>query len=44
MATKPREGGSELYYIDENGNKQDAALHEEILGERINKERLLPPG
>ena len=30
--------------LDENGNKQDAALHEEILGERINKERLLPPG
>ena len=44
MATKPREGGGELFYLDEHGNQQDAALHEEILGERINKERLLPPG
>ena len=42
MATKPREGGGELFYLDEHGNQQDAALHEEILGERINKERLLP--
>jgi hypothetical protein len=30
MATKPREGGGE-YYLDEDGNKQDAELHEEIL-------------
>ena len=37
-------GGGELFYLDEHGNQQDAALHEEILGERINKERLLPPG
>ena len=32
MATKPRKGGGgELFYVDEHGNKQDAALHEEIL-------------
>lgn len=26
MATKPRAGGGELFYVDEQGNKQDAAL------------------
>ena len=31
MATKPRKGGGELFYVDEHGNKRDAALHEEIL-------------
>jgi hypothetical protein len=31
MATKPRKGGGELFYLDEHGNTQDAALHEEIL-------------
>ena len=31
MATKPRKGGGELFYVDEHGNKQDAELHEEIL-------------
>ena len=30
MATKPRKGGGELFYLDEDGNKQDAELHEEI--------------
>jgi hypothetical protein len=33
MATKPREGGGELFYLNEDGNKQDAELHEEILRE-----------
>jgi hypothetical protein len=33
MATKPRKGGGELYYLDEHGNKQDAELHEEILSQ-----------
>jgi hypothetical protein len=33
MATKPRAGGGELFYLDEHGNKQDAELHEEILRE-----------
>ena len=42
MATKPRKGGGELFYLDEHGNKQDAALHEEILGEKIDMDRLLP--
>jgi hypothetical protein len=32
MATKPRKGG-DLFYLDEHGNKQDAALHEEILSQ-----------
>lgn len=31
MARKPRAGGGDLFYVDEHGNKQDAALHEEIL-------------
>jgi hypothetical protein len=31
LAPRPRKGGSELFYLDEHGNKQDAALHEEIL-------------
>ena len=35
MATKPRAGGGELFYVDEQGNKQDAALHAEILGEKM---------
>ena len=30
MAVKPRKGGGELFYLNEHGNKQDAALHEEI--------------
>ena len=24
---KPRKGGGELYYVDENGERQDAELH-----------------
>jgi hypothetical protein len=28
---KPETGGQELYFLDENGRKQDAAFHEEIL-------------
>jgi hypothetical protein len=36
MATKPRKGGGELFYRDENGERRDAELHEEIMG--------LPPG
>ena len=35
MARKPFKGGGELFYLDEHGNKQDAALHEEILGEKF---------
>lgn len=34
MAPRPRKGGSELFYLDENGERQDAALHEK-LGEKL---------
>jgi hypothetical protein len=44
MATKPRKGGGELYYLDEDGNKQDAELHEEILGEKITWTACSPSG
>ena len=27
MTTKPRKGGGELYYVDENGERQAAELH-----------------
>jgi hypothetical protein len=30
-AAKPEEGGNELFYLDENGKKQDASLHDEIM-------------
>ena len=31
MNKNPRVTGNELYYLDENGKKQDADIHNEIL-------------
>lgn len=31
QTAKPEKGGEELFYLDENGKKQDASIHDEIL-------------
>ena len=31
----PTKGGTELFYLDKDGKKQDAALHAEILGDDV---------
>jgi len=31
MSENESKGGNELFFLDENGKKQDAAFHEEIL-------------